>query len=1210
MRDINREVNVVGWQDNTRKNGDTIWEHLKSPLSKKYYAPNYYVKANLLFLDIKGKGDIKELTPLNSYCEERGNKISFELCYDVNFKDTDEDEWAKRARRIFNAIRISVESTDKITQRAIKKVVVRFWVDSLSESYLSIVDVKNNLNKYEGQNRYDCDISLSVDVENNLPADWSAAYKKSVSCWKKWNNSKNLTDVFTVRFNINTDSGETTNLRYFFPINNFFKRKNACVWLYAQGSDFSRIRQYMSVMNYEKDTLDGNRVLINDYFLGKTTPDKLNKRDSSDILPMVVFGQKDNLHALNVIKVLKNQYKAYMFNVESYFSDSDREAYNETQNELKAEKEKAKKNFSVIEELENKLAEIEAKYKPTKEQLCKILNKRIYINDSNFTNLIFSFLIRRLLRDRRIFLSESDGLVIDESKVKTAWFDAKSYAEGLVQLIENAQLHSEGHTAYFGMRYYKADSSVSMSKLSGESNTRIRLWERYRRKSPANSIFNQREYYDFLEFFVLDDAIDKNGEPKGILDKFGETEDEAGNPVNEIKENAIKSIGNIFDLSEGSYKDDYKENFYTVHYGMRWAHRHVKKLAGIMEILSPCTKIDAVEAQGYTSFAGADLKDYVEDLYYTEYSILIPLKYKDNKKNKGSVINKGNKFISFKDCKDGFENFNFGKIIDIFDDFIPESKKTDSVDNLSAFFNKKLLVYKKYCKKFYFKDIDLNEFFNKKTIHKKRYYKNKLYIDAYKFINSYNNEYWSAVEVLIKSIIRVVYDRSKSNQNDVLFIALYFGNENKEDIEIIKEYAKEAARLLAIFYDKQIPKSFLNKIQIAICTDSYTDPHRKEVNFILAGDSLASAYRTATNFVYYNSEASLEFVPLLEFYNDGKENGTSTDIFPFDLYLNDRAKRKSDGKEEERNWFLWLMLDRLETSLSSEGYGCKVGEIRARIGSKIHLSNFYEAELLFQNSGTVMRFAYLLASDIIKSKYIQEDCINVITGYENYSTVLILEATKLLQEYYKNRGNYSIYWVVDVKNETSDERLPRIKFEGELKNAIKEFEGELKKEKKEREIKNINCITVIPVNAVMATVYKVHASFKRGIGELLKNKKEYLDEIVNYPANYCLVAVGDVFVSGKIDNDFIENYVNKIENNKDNSIWGEAILVENKAGKEGITVKYLLPVSSEWVKPDKLKPIEDYKEQFPLLQVDKTSTLLDTYFQSELNEEAKKYYKY
>lgn len=83
--------------------------------------------------------------------------------------------------------------------------------------------------------------------------------------------------------------------------------------------------------------------------------------------------------------------------------------------------------------------------------------------------------------------------------------------------------------------------------------------------------------------------------------------------------------------------------------------------------------------------------------------------------------------------------------------------------------------------------------------------------------------------------------------------------------------------------------------------------------------------------------------------------------------------------------------------------GFKLSNTHFRIGSKVHLSDFYYAKRFFQNGFFASRFAFLLATDIFSA--LQEDresespssCRLTLIGYGLYSELLISLAAKFLR---------------------------------------------------------------------------------------------------------------------------------------------------------------------------------------------------------------------
>lgn len=501
-----------------------------------------------------------------------------------------------------------------------------------------------------------------------------------------------------------------------------------------------------------------------------------------------------------------------------------------------------------------------------------------------------------------------------------------------------------------------------------------------------------------------------------------------------------------------------------------------------------------------------------------------------------------------------------------------------------------------------------------------KYLEKQVTAEGFYYFSDMSFQDGSDVEIFAKVLFKFLYEKREVGTYpeadkglNPLFIAVDFQSEDYNK-ERSKDFAKEFIRIFSVFYiksDNNGSSSYMKGVQIAVCSNN-------EVNFVLAGEKLASAYETAKNFVYYNADATLEFVPLLDFLSVTKKEGGEKEeekkvepLFPFDLYLQTLTK---DNKQI--SWFEKQMQDRLDTDLRMKKYGCKISNVKVRLGSKIYINTFYEAELLLHNVGTIKRFAFLLAQDIIKeieadSTFAEnlKDCKEYLflLGYENYSAVLMQEVHELLKDFFGVSSK--IEWLIDTRSED----FPVLSFD-KFSRAKKE---EICKAEK------VRCITILPLGSTMSTVYKLHDSFKRGLERVGKeiesegkeNSTNSINSEESFMSNYCLVAIGSAFCDETIKG-VEERYLQKFIQKSNTSIWHTVELTPNKNRGEETAVKYLLSASAQWSNPypdtkkteeQDIEKTKGYKK--PLLKVDKTSTLLDAYFQTPLQQNVLEYYK-
>ncbi|MCM1235235.1 MAG: hypothetical protein NC489_34475 [Ruminococcus flavefaciens] len=90
----------------------------------------------------------------------------------------------------------------------------------------------------------------------------------------------------------------------------------------------------------------------------------------------------------------------------------------------------------------------------------------------------------------------------------------------------------------------------------------------------------------------------------------------------------------------------------------------------------------------------------------------------------------------------------------------------------------------------------------------------------------------------------------------------------------------------------------------------------------------------------------------------------------------------------------------LERNIQAQEFGCKFEHTHMRLGSTIHIENFYEAEILFGNKLFVSRFALLLFKDMQES--IESVAKLTLYGYGTYSETVLVQMRDMILSYYKD----------------------------------------------------------------------------------------------------------------------------------------------------------------------------------------------------------------
>ena len=181
------------------------------------------------------------------------------------------------------------------------------------------------------------------------------------------------------------------------------------------------------------------------------------------------------------------------------------------------------------------------------------------------------------------------------------------------------------------------------------------------------------------------------------------------------------------------------------------------------------------------------------------------------------------------------------------------------------------------------------------------------------------------------------------------------------------------------------------------------------------------------------------------------------------------------------NAFLCYVDKILDTPLDEQNIGCLV-DMPTRIGSKLYIDHFYEADFLFQNSFFTDRFAFFAARGIISQTESFGNKI-ILVGYNYYSEVLI------------NRiKDYINFWsparVTCVVTAVVNENTNGLKFKG----CTNLEEGII-----------YDVMTIVPIGSTLSTIDKVIASFKQSFGSYN----------IRFAYNYCSILIRDEIKEGK-----------------------------------------------------------------------------------------------
>ena len=563
------------------------------------------------------------------------------------------------------------------------------------------------------------------------------------------------------------------------------------------------------------------------------------------------------------------------------------------------------------------------------------------------TQVIWLCSLRHLMeQDELRNAEESCTDYFQNSKIYLSLWDAVAYGEGILQLLENCELHSQHHMGYLSI-YFHDVGLKKVSSINDAAARRTRIFRKYRMKRSDSIV--QPDESCYMEFNVTDMGRDKAYRAKGIEVTSGH------------------ELSALF----GGLTEDTIENA-VHHYGMPLFFRTVMRKCGRFICSTPDGKQTVKQ---YLAGKYAD-KDNSPDPQcfqrssqqaWTSYQILLPVTFR------GYMLDEVK--------ADHTQMFDAALMNE---PVMPQDYRQKWInENLFLKNNRILSVDAKIREA---KDIGnvLLDSAEKENINTTVFYLN------FKGLSAIN------VELYIKGVFHFIAQKKISGEEcKRILLRLVFSD----------EFAlSEALRRFAIFYDRFGKSRWMKDVQVALCVQDQENAEQQnsQVRLILAGEHIYEAYITAKQYMHYNVDLTSGFLlSQVEYLTScekdkglgkGAEKGvTGVPVFPFDLV------KGADGKSD----FLKKMEMQLQSDLQKQGYGCKITDAHIRLGSKIHIRDFYDAELLFQSIGNVYRFAYLLAGSMIqelrKSKSADISTLLLI-GYESYSAVLVNEVKRLLEQ--------------------------------------------------------------------------------------------------------------------------------------------------------------------------------------------------------------------
>lgn len=177
-----------------------------------------------------------------------------------------------------------------------------------------------------------------------------------------------------------------------------------------------------------------------------------------------------------------------------------------------------------------------------------------------------------------------------------------------------------------------------------------------------------------------------------------------------------------------------------------------------------------------------------------------------------------------------------------------------------------------------------------------------------------------------------------------------------------------------------------------------------------------------------------------------------------------------DKEKENDTLFEKYVKKILNKNIQDKEFGCKLENIHMRLGSMIHISTFYEAELLFSNRYFVSRFAMMIAMKIYNEfgdwkSEMEKDFRLTICAYGTYSELLVFKTIEILQNIYRSaKEEYMDYAILERTSGDS-----RLQHNDRFRYSVA-FENE---EKRREHMQRRKLISIVPINSTLKTQDKV-----------------------------------------------------------------------------------------------------------------------------------------
>lgn len=681
-------------------------------------------------------------------------------------------------------------------------------------------------------------------------------------------------------------------------------------------------------------------------------------------------------------------------------------------------------------------------------------------------------------------------------RIEQEIFDARDMADGMLQILENIY-HSENGKGYFCFRIHTDLENRSRDYLNKEYKVYMEDWNGCE-NAPLN----------YLEIKIAD--FSHCSIPTQFYENFKKRMKQVSDEDNKLYKK-LESRASALSVSSffGEYSD-FWDSYHMIsenavhHYGLQVFESLISCYEGYFRIRSQETKELNSERELYATHETDDIS--LVAIPGTQYDILVPFREQTRMQNLSVDVN-----INYTDGLLKNYNDHVCENIELVEDTCTAILKEINIQYPDdSYQERKERTIRVLAEKLDYLLRNVNS------------------TDSCILHFSAERIPMSRIELFCKAIMLKIA-RKQKKQNFYAMIT-----------ECTSAHFVEITRMMALFYNKQGANSHMKNTQI------FMSGKKEGEEFLITGSNLSEAIGSTEKLAFARCTPPDCLKILKKMLRNHKMGTTPNDIVsivPFDMI---RFNKDKPTLLERR------LTEVLNQDVQSDKFGCKLENLHVRIGSKIHIQTFFEAELLFHNNYYTSRFAYWLYNELLSSEDLDLEKPFVLVGCESYSEMLLNELCGMFEKT-KIKTEYLIY----------EERIAG-KFRGK---------------------KRLDCyidyqfVIIVPINSTLTTHIKIFGFLEKSIrSELEKSKvpdyNQYsLDKVLNY---------GIVLID--TDSSERDNYWHREEGKKN-------VIVSNINHK---TMTYYIKIMSEWLNPltcEACFPAGDYTKEIPLVETNKESVV-------------------